>query len=93
MPSTRKQPVAATGVATASGSSPQQPSKAKSSKVKVVKPFLRGTAAARVYYSDIAALGGGGISAGQVQTVLEGLRKIFIRDLKSSSTFKLHGIV
>ena len=61
-------------------------------KVKVVQPFLRGPAAAKAYYTNIAGLSGGGVSAGQVHTVLDGLRKVCIKDLRLNAIFKLHGI-
>ena len=61
-------------------------------KVKVVQPFLRGPAAAKAYYTNIAVLSGGGVSAGQVHTVLDGLRKVCIKDLRLNAIFKLHGI-
>ena len=56
-----------------------------------MKPFLRGAAAAKAYYTDIAELSGGA-NARQVHTVIDGLRKVCVRDLKDRSIFKLHGI-
>ena len=92
MPRPKKKPAAAACVVAVSATVPPDQSVPKPSKVKVVKPFLRGTAAAKAYYSDIAELSGGGVSAGQVHTVLDGLRKVCVRDLKANSIFKLHGI-
>jgi hypothetical protein len=82
---------AAASPSTAAGGASARAEAVLNSKVKVVKPFLRGTAAANAYYTDIAALSGGA-SARQVHTVLEGLRKVCARDLKDKSIFKLHSI-
>ena len=80
---------AASPVAAAGGASAQAGEKLNS-KVKVVKPFLRGQAAANAYYANIAALSGGA-TAKQAHTVLEGLRKVCVRDLKDKSIFNLYG--
>lgn len=84
-------PVGAASPGAAAGGASAQAGEKLNSKVKVVKPFLRGTAAANAYYTDIAALSGGA-SARQVHTVLEGVRKVCVRDLKDKSIFNLHGI-
>lgn len=81
---------AAASPSTAAGGASARAEAVLNSKVKVVKPFLRGTAAANAYYTDIAALSGGA-SARQVHTVLEGLRKVCVRDLKDKSIFNLYG--
>ena len=62
------------------------------SRLRVVKPFLRGAAAAKAYYTDISGLGGGTANPRQVRTVIEGLRTLCIRELKEKSIFKLYGI-
>jgi hypothetical protein len=62
------------------------------SRIRVVKPFLRGAAAAKAYYTDISDLSGGTANPRQVRTVIEGLRTLCIRELKDKSSFKLYGI-
>ena len=61
-------------------------------KLQIVKPFLRGAAAAKAYYTDISELGGGVANPRQARTVIEGLRKLCIQHLKEKAIFKLHGI-
>ena len=62
------------------------------SKVQVVKPFLRGAAAAKAYYTDLSELSGGVANCRQARTVIEGSRKLCIQQLREKSIFKLHGI-
>ena len=68
------------------------PPPASTPKLQIVKPFLRGAAAAKAYYTDISELGGGVVNPRQARTVIEGLRKLCIQHLKEKAIFKLHGI-
>ena len=62
------------------------------SKIQIVKPFLRGAAAAKAHYTDISELGGDVANYRQVRTVIEGLRKLCIEQLQEKGIFKLYGI-
>ena len=88
-----KRPAAASAVSASQGSSsdtlvlepPPQ-------KIQIVKPFLRGAAAAKAYYTDLSELGGGVANPRQARTVIEGLRKLCIEHLREKGSFKLYGI-
>ena len=90
----KKKPAAAAAaartVATTGSGAAATPTK-KRGQVQIVKPFLRGKAAANAYYSSIAEMSDGA-SAKQVHTVIDGLKNVCVRDLKGESSFTIPGI-
>ena len=90
----KKKPAAAAASAgaAATGSRPAATPTKKRGHVKIIKPFLRGAAAANAYYSSIAELSEG-VSAKQVHTIIDGLKKVCVRNLQDNATFTPPAIV